>query len=57
MTKEQVNKKYKWKYIQFKRVFDYDKKIDMFEITKTSKTIKENMTLWEDVWTAREYRR
>lgn len=57
LTREEMNKKYKWKYVMFYRVFDYDKKVDMFEIRKTSKTIKKGMTLWEDVGTSYEYTR
>mgnify|MGYP007030609802 CR=1 FL=1 len=56
-TKEQVNKKYRWRYIEVIRTFDYTKQIDLYEVIKTSKVIKENMTLWEDVGTSMEYTR
>jgi hypothetical protein len=55
LTKEQVNKKYKGKYVQFLRTYDYQKQKDFYEIVKTSKTIRENMTLGEDVGTSMEY--
>ena len=54
-TKQQVNKKYAWKYIDIYRTFDYTKQIDLYEIRKVSETIKENMTLWEDVGTDMEF--
>lgn len=56
-TKEQINKKYKWKYVEIAKTFDYTKQIDLYEVRKTSKVIKENMTLWEDVGTSKEYTR
>ena len=54
-TKQQVNKKYALKYIDIYRTFDYTKQIDLYEIRKVSETIKENMTLWEDVGTDMEF--
>lgn len=45
LTKEQVQKKYKGKYIAFSRFYDYDVKGYMYDIHKTSTTIRENMTL------------
>lgn len=56
-TQEQVNKKFKWKYVDFYKFWDYVKWCPMYEIRKTSKTIRENMTLWEDVWTSLEFTR
>ena len=56
-TKEQINKKYKGKYIDIYKSFDYSKGIYMYEVRKTSTTIRENMTLGEDVGTSLEYRR
>jgi len=55
LTKEQVNKKYRGKYVEFRRSYDYAKQKDFYEIIKTSKTIRENMTLGEDVGTSMEY--
>ena len=55
LTKEQVNKKYQGKYVEFIRSYDYGKQKDFYEIIKTSKDIRENMTLGEDVGTSMEY--
>ena len=55
LTKEQINKKYKGKYIEFYQTFDYSKDIWLYEVRKTSSTIRENMTLGEDVGTSLEY--
>ena len=55
LTKEQVNKKYKGRYIEIRRTFDYSKGINLYEVRKTSCTIRENMTLGEDVETVMEY--
>ncbi len=55
MTQAQVNKKYKDKYIQFNKDYDYTNKQRIYRVTKTSKTIRENMTLWQDVGTSMEY--
>ena len=55
LTKEQVNKKYKGKYIQILSNYDYSKGINLYEVIKVSSTIKENMTLGEDVGTNLEY--
>jgi hypothetical protein len=55
LTKEQINKKYKGKYIEFTSIYDYSKKINIYEVIKVSPTIRENMTLGEDVGTSLEY--
>ena len=55
LTKEQINKKYKGKYIEIRSQYDYPKKTYLYEVIKVSKTIKENMTLGEDVGTPLEY--
>ena len=57
LTKEQVNKKYKDIYVDIYRTYDYTNQQDKYEIRKTSKTIKENMTLGQDVGTELECRR
>jgi hypothetical protein len=57
MTQEQVNKKYKGRYVAFSQSYDYVTGEYDYTITKTSRVIKENMTLGEDVGTALEYRR
>jgi hypothetical protein len=55
LTKEQINKKYKGKYISFTSTYDYEEQTTKYEVSKTSKTIKENMTLGEDVGTKQEF--
>lgn len=45
-TKAQINKRYDYKNQQW-----------LYEVHKTSKVIRENMTLGEDVGTNMEYRR
>jgi hypothetical protein len=55
LTKQQVNKKYKGKYIEILSTYDYSKRIYMYEVINVSSTIKENMTLGEDVGTDLEY--
>jgi len=57
LTQQQVNYKYKGRYVKFFKSYDYTKQQDFYEIIKTSKVIKENMTLGEDVGTRFEYRR
>ena len=53
LTKEQVNKQYKGIYISFDETFNGE--IKVYYVNKTSKTIRENMTLGEDVGTDMEY--
>jgi hypothetical protein len=55
LTKQQVNKKYKGKYIEIIQSYCYSNRVNLYEIIKTSSTIKENMTLGEDVGTDLEY--
>jgi hypothetical protein len=55
LTKEQINKKYKGKYIEIISQYDYSKRIYLYQVIKVSSTIKENMTLGEDVGTPLEY--
>lgn len=57
LTLEQIQKKYKDVYIEVKRILDYTSGDVMFEVYKTSKTIRENMTLGQDVGTSNAYRR
>lgn len=57
LTKEQVNKKYAGKYIEFYKRYDYDKQIDVYEVRKTYSIIHENTTLGEDVGTSFEFTR
>jgi hypothetical protein len=55
LTQEQVNKKYKGKYIEILSTYDYSLRINLYEVIKISSTIRENMTLGEDVGTSLEY--
>jgi hypothetical protein len=55
LTKAQINKKYKGKYIEIISQYDYLKRIYLYQVIKVSSTIKENMTLGEDVGTPLEY--
>ncbi|MBW1973786.1 MAG: hypothetical protein JRI44_13270 [Deltaproteobacteria bacterium] len=57
LTKGQVNKKYKDIYIEIYKTYDYKNQCYLYEIRKTSKKIRENMTLGQDVGTELEYRR
>jgi len=57
LTQKQVNKKYKWWYIEFTQSYDYDTRQRLYQVSKKSKTIIENMTLWQDVGTNLEYTR
>ena len=55
LTQAHINKKYKNIYIEFLCNYDYSTGQNLYEIIKTSKTIKENMTLGQDVGTSMEY--
>jgi hypothetical protein len=55
LTKEQVNKKYRGKYVELLSTYDYSLGVTMYEVIKVSSTIRENMTLGEDVGTSLEY--
>lgn len=57
LTLEEVNKKYKDIYVDVYRTLDYQSGEARFEIRKTSKVIRENMTLGQDVGTENAYRR
>ncbi len=52
LTKEQINKKYKGKYVEFYKNFD-----KFYVVRKVYKAIHENTTLGEDVGTEFEYMR
>jgi len=56
-TLEQIQKKYKDKYIEIYRFRDYEKDCSMYEVRKVSSIIRENMTLGQDVGTDLAYRR
>lgn len=57
LTKEQVNKKYKGKYIEVYRTHDYSKQVDIYEVKRVYSKIHENTTRGEDVGTQYEYTR
>lgn len=51
-TKEQINKKFKGKYVDVYKRYD-----GLYEVRKAYSVIHENTTLGEDVGTEMEYRR
>ena len=55
LTKAQIQKKYKNKYIEINTTYCYTKHITLYEVIKVSSTIRENMTLGQDVGTTLEY--
>jgi hypothetical protein len=55
LTQIQVNKKYKNIYVEFLSTYDYINRVYLYEIIKTSKVIRENMALGQDVGTNLEY--
>ena len=56
-TLEQLQKKFKDVYVDVYRKFDWSTNELVFEVRKTSKVIKENMTLGQDVGTELAYTR
>lgn len=57
LTKEQVNKKYKGKYVSVLTKYDHEKQCPVYEVRAVYKFIRENTTLAEDVGTDWMYRR
>jgi len=57
LTKKQVNTKYKSRYVDISKTYDYTNQCWMYEVHKTYKNIHENTTLGEDVGTREEYTR
>ena len=55
MAKQQVNKKYRGKYVEILSTYDYSLGIELYEVIKVSSTIRENMCLGEDVGTSLAY--
>ena len=55
LTKQQVNKKYKGKYVEILSTYDYSLGIELYEVIKVSSTIRENMCLGEDVGSSLAY--
>ena len=56
-TLEQLQKQFKDVYVDVYRKFDWSTNELVFEVRKTSKVIKENMTLGQDVGTELAYTR
>ena len=57
LTQKQVNSKYKGRYIEFYKTFNYSTQAWEYEVLNSYKTIHENTTLGEDVGTSFEYKR
>jgi len=57
LTKEQVHKKYKGRYISITKHFDHESDQWLYTVGKTYSEIHEDTTLGEDVGTSDEYRR
>jgi hypothetical protein len=57
LTLKQVQKKYKGKYIEVSEKTNWDIHEIMYTVHKVSRTIRENMTLAEDLGTNMAYRR
>jgi hypothetical protein len=55
MSKDEVNKKYRGKYVEIARSYDYIKKCYQYIVLKSYGEIRENTTLGEDVGTSMEY--
>ena len=57
MTKEEINKKYRNKYIEVYRTYNYSTGEDEYEVRKVYDKIHENTTLGQDVGTSKAYTR
>lgn len=57
LTQSQVNKKYNNRYIEVLQTYDYSAQEWLYEVVKTSKSIRENMTLGQDIGTSVAYTR
>ena len=57
LTQEQVNRKYRDVYVDVYRTLDYTSGDVRFEVRRSSKIIRENMTLGQDVGTELAYTR
>ena len=57
LTIDQVQKKYKGKYVMINRILDWESGDVRIEVLKTSNIMRENMCLGEDVGTNMAYRR
>jgi hypothetical protein len=55
MSKNEVNKKYRGKYVEIEKSYDHIKKCYEYIVLKSYNKIRENTTLGEDVGTPMEY--
>jgi hypothetical protein len=55
MSKDEVNKKYRGKYVEIAKSYDHIKKCYKYIVLKSYSKIRENTTLGEDVGTPMEY--
>ena len=55
MTAQQINKKYRGRYVEISRVYNYSTRQNEYEVLRSYKYIHENTTLGEDVGTDMEY--
>ena len=55
MKKNEVNKKYRGKYVEIKKSYDHIQKCYEYIVLKSYNKIRENTTLGEDVGTPWEY--
>lgn len=57
MKQSEVNKKYRGKYIDISKIYDYSMREWIYTVNRAYRDIHENTTLGEDVGTDREYTR
>lgn len=55
MTAQQINKKYRGRYVEISKVYNYSTQQNEYEVLRSYKEIHENTTLGEDVGTDMEY--
>jgi len=55
MSKDELNKKYRGKYVEIAKSYDHIKKCYEYIVLKSYSKIRENTTLGEDVGTPMEY--
>jgi hypothetical protein len=55
LTQAQVNKKYRDRYVEVRKTYDYQEQCWMYEIIHVYREIHENTTLGQDVGTPNEY--
>ena len=55
MSKDEVNKKYRGKYVEIEKSYDHIQKCYKYIVLKSYSKTRENTTLGEDVGTPLEY--